>query len=62
MQWMHLKNWGTKMKVILYGYGLMGTKVAHKLRENPQFDLIGIVSYEFDEKAPENMYNSLKEV
>lgn len=62
MQWMHLKNWGTKMKVILYGYGLMGKKVAHKLRENPQFDLIGIVSYEFDEKAPENMYNSLKEV
>ena len=59
---MHLKNWGTKMKVILYGYGLMGKKVAHKLRENPQFDLIGIVSYEFDEKAPENMYNSLKEV
>ena len=62
MPWMHLKNWGTKMKVLLYGYGLMGKKVANQLRKDNSFDLIGIVSYEFDEKAPENMYNNLTEV
>lgn len=59
---MNLKNWGIKMKVLLYGYGLMGKKVANKLRADKDFDLIGIVSYVFDEKAPENMYNNLKEV
>ena len=57
-----MKKWGTKMKVILYGYGLMGKKVAHQLRGNEMFDLIGIVSLEFDEKAPENMYHRLTEV
>ena len=57
-----MKKWGTKMKVILYGYGLMGKKVAHQLRGNEMFDLIGIVSLEFDEKAPENMYHHLSEV
>lgn len=62
MLWNNLKKWGTKMKVILYGYGLMGKKVAHQLRGNDMFDLIGIVSYEFDEKAPENMYHHLTEV
>lgn len=62
MQWIHLKNWGIKMKVLLYGYGLMGKKVAHQLRTQEGFDLIGIVSYVFDEKAPEAMYNNLTEV
>ena len=62
MQWIHLKNWGIKMKVLLYGYGLMGKKVAHQLREKDEFDLIGVVSYEFDEKAPEAMYSNLTEV
>lgn len=62
MQWMNLKNWGIKMKVLLYGYGLMGKKVAHQLREKEGFDLIGVVSYEFDEKAPEAMYSNLTEV
>ena len=57
-----MKKWGTKMKVILYGYGLMGKKIAHQLRGNEMFDLIGIVSLEFDEKAPENMYHRLAEV
>ena len=62
MQWMNLKNWGIRMKVLLYGYGLMGKKVAHQLREKDEFDLIGVVSYEFDEKAPEAMYSNLTEV
>lgn len=59
---MNLKKWGTKMKVLLYGYGLMGKKVAHQLRKQDGFDLRGIVSYEFDEKAPEAMYHDLTEV
>ena len=59
---MNLKNWGIRMKVVLYGYGLMGKKVAHQLREKDEFDLIGVVSYEFDEKAPEAMYSNLTEV
>ena len=37
MQWIHLKNWGIKMKVLLYGYGLMGKKVAHQLRTQEGF-------------------------
>ena len=40
----------------------MGKKVAHQLREKDEFDLIGVVSYEFDEKAPEAMYSNLTEV
>ena len=50
MQWMNLKNWGIRMKVLLYGYGLMGKKVAHQLREKDEFDLIGVVSYELTDK------------
>ena len=38
MQWMNLKNWGIRMKVLLYGYGLMGKKVAHQLREKDEFE------------------------
>ena len=58
MQWMNLKNWGIRMKVLLYGYGLMGKKVAHQLREKDEFDLIGVVSYEFDEKAPDILHHT----
>ena len=32
------------------------------LREIDEFDVIGVVSYEFDEKAPEAMYSNLTEV
>lgn len=58
---MHLKNWGSKMKVIVYGYGLMGKKVANKIRSQNDMDLKAIISYEFDEKVPEKSYSSLKE-
>lgn len=58
---MHLKSWGSKMKVIVYGYGLMGKKVANKIRSQKDMELIGIISYEFDEKIPEKSFNSLKE-
>lgn len=58
---MHLKSWGSKMKVIVYGYGLMGKKVANKIRSQKDMELIGVISYEFDEKIPEKSFNSLKE-
>ena len=61
MRWMHLKNWGSKMKVIVYGYGLMGKKVANKVRSQNDMDLVAVVSYEFDEKIPEKSYSSLTE-
>ena len=57
----HLKSWGFKMKVIVYGYGLMGKKVAHKVRSQENMELVGVVSYEFDEKVPEKSYSSLAE-
>jgi 4-hydroxy-tetrahydrodipicolinate reductase len=50
------------MNIILYGYGLMGKKVANKIRQQKDMSLLGIVSYQFDEKAPEPMYQSLDEV
>lgn len=50
------------MNIILYGYGLMGKKVAIKIRQQKDMSLLGIVSYQFDEKAPEPMYQSLLEV
>mgnify|MGYP000040152106 CR=1 FL=1 len=34
------ENWGIRMKVLLYGYGLMGKKVAHQLRKKDEFDLL----------------------
>ena len=61
MLWMHLKSWGYKMKVIVYGYGLMGKKVANKVRSQSGMDLTAVISYEFDEKIPEKSFNSLKE-
>ena len=49
------------MKVIVYGYGLMGKKVANRIRSQNDMDLIAVVSYQFDEKIPEKCFNSLKE-
>mgnify|MGYP000470662459 CR=1 FL=1 len=50
MRWMHLKSWGFKMKVLVYGYGLMGKKIAHKVRSQNDMELMGIVSYELMKK------------
>jgi 4-hydroxy-tetrahydrodipicolinate reductase len=57
-----LTRWSLKMDIILYGYGLMGKKVANKIRQQKDMSLLGIVSYQFDEKAPEPMHQSLDEV
>lgn len=61
MQWISSRNWGFKMKVIVYGYGLMGKKVANKIRSLNDMNLEAIISYQFDEKTPEKSYKSLKE-
>lgn len=49
------------MKVIVYGYGLMGKKIVEKVRQQNDMDLIGVVSYEFDQRIPESMYTTLQE-
>ncbi len=49
------------MRVLVYGYGLMGKKVAHAVRNHPNMDLVGVVSPVFNEIIEENMYQSLTE-
>lgn len=49
------------MNVLVYGFGLMGKKVAHAVRQNEQMNLVGVVSPIFDETIPEHMYKSLDE-
>lgn len=49
------------MNVLVYGYGLMGKKVAQAIREDDLMDLAGIVSPVFDEDVKENTFNSLSE-
>ncbi|MCD7808241.1 MAG: 4-hydroxy-tetrahydrodipicolinate reductase [Erysipelotrichaceae bacterium] len=50
------------MNILVYGFGLMGKKVAQAVRDNDQMNLIGVVSPVFDAKIDEKMYNSLSEV
>ena len=59
MRWMHLKSWGFKMKVLVYGNGLMGKKIAHKVRSQNDMEFIGILSYDFFDNVPEYTYSSL---
>lgn len=49
------------MNVLVYGFGLMGKKVAHAVRQHEKMNLVGVVSPVFDEDVPEGMYSSLKE-
>ena len=49
------------MNVLVYGYGLMGNKVAHAIRNNEKMNLVGVVSPVFDGTIPEHMYQSLNE-
>jgi len=49
------------MNVLVYGFGLMGKKVAHAIRNHDHLNLVGVVSPVFDEKIEENMYASLEE-
>ena len=50
------------MNVLVYGFGLMGKKVAQAVRNNTQMNLVGVVSPVFDAKIDEKMYASLNEV
>lgn len=50
------------MNIVVYGFGLMGKKVAQAVRNNEKMNLVGVVSPIFDEKIEENMYSSLKDV
>jgi len=49
------------MNVIVYGFGLMGKKVAHAVRNHEKMNLVGVVSPVFDEEISEKMFSSLKE-
>lgn len=50
------------MNILVYGFGLMGKKVTHAIRNHENMNLVGVVSPMFDEKIEENMYSSLNEV
>ncbi len=49
------------MNVLVYGFGLMGKKVAHAVRQHEKMNLVGVVSPIFDEDVQEGMYSSLSE-
>ncbi len=49
------------MKVLVVGYGFMGKKVATKIRESEDMELIGVVSPIFDQPVPENSYFNIRE-
>lgn len=49
------------MNVLVYGYGLMGKKVAQAVRNDENMILAGIVSPVFDEEIKEKTFNHLKE-
>jgi len=59
---MLLKQRVIKMNILVYGFGLMGKKVAQAVRDNAKMNLIGVVSPVFDAKIDEKMYKSLDEV
>lgn len=50
------------MNILVYGFGLMGKKVAEAVRNHENMQLVGVVSAEFDAKIDEKMYHSLDEV
>lgn len=58
---MNLKERGTNMKVILYGFGLMGKKIYQAIKNDQDFSLLGVVSMNFDQDIEENQYHSLKD-
>lgn len=49
------------MKTIIYGFGLMGKKIYQNVINNDSFDLVGVVSKDFDYEIKENMYTTLKD-
>lgn len=49
------------MNVLVYGFGLMGKKVAQAVRSHEKMNLVGVVSPVFDEEINEPMYSSIEE-
>lgn len=49
------------MNVLVYGYGLMGKKVAQAVRNDENMELAGIVSPVFDEEVKEKTFSHLNE-
>ncbi|MEG0275866.1 MAG: 4-hydroxy-tetrahydrodipicolinate reductase [Coprobacillus sp.] len=49
------------MNILVYGYGLMGKKVAQAVRGHDKMDLIGVVSPIFDTEIDEKMFSQLDE-
>ena len=49
------------MNVLVYGYGLMGKKVAQAVRNDENMELAGIVSPVFDEEVKEKTFSNLNE-
>ncbi len=49
------------MKTIISGFGLMGKKIYSALKENENFEVMGVVSYEFDQEIQEPMYHNFRE-
>ena len=50
------------MKVIVYGYGVMGKKVVNAVNNDAHLELVGVVSPVFDQDPGVPAYKSLKEV
>ncbi len=55
-----MKSWGTKMKVIVYGYGLMGKKIVDQVNQQTDMELVGVVSKDFKEPMDQLQYTDLK--
>ena len=36
------------MKVLVYGYGVMGKKVCQAVKDDPSLELIAVISHDFD--------------
>ncbi len=49
------------MNIVVYGFGLMGKKVAQAIRNHQTMNLVGVVSPVFDEEIKEKMFASLNE-
>ena len=50
------------MKIVIYGYGLMGQKVAQAVKNDPDLELVGVVSPFFDVEPDVPAYSSLSDV
>lgn len=50
------------MKVLVYGYGVMGKKICQAVKDDPSLELIAVISHDFDITPDVPYYYSLEEV